>query len=31
LGHLRNQDKGEIVTSIEPDRTSHPTDARKEE
>ena len=31
LGHLRNQDEGEIVTAGEPDRTSHPTDARKEE
>ena len=31
LGHLRNQDEGEIVTAMEPDRTSHPTGARKEE
>ena len=31
LGHLRNQDEGEIVTPIEPRRTSNPTDARKEE
>jgi len=31
LGHLRNQDAGEIVTPLEPDPSSNPPDTRKEE